>query len=145
MNPSRLVSLRGIVWVGIGLFLFGLASLVYPPLRLVVSSVTTSLAALAGGIALMVLPTLVVGHELIILTAVVVGVGIWFLAHRHGQLRGMVESRTASMTARKAQATPMHNRDDNGQALRRAESARPIKQCRSPAPSPWPTIKCERQ
>jgi len=89
---AKLASLRGIVWVGMGLFLFGLASLVYPPLRLIVGSVTTSLAALAGGIALMVLPTLVVGHELVILTAVGVVVGIWFLAHRHGQLRGMIDA-----------------------------------------------------
>ena len=92
MNLSRLGSLRGIVWVGMGLFLFGLASLVYPPLRLIVGSLTTSLAALAGGVALMVLPTLVVGHELVILATVGAGVGIWFLAHRHGQLRGMIDA-----------------------------------------------------
>jgi hypothetical protein len=89
---AKLGSLRGIVWVGMGLFVFGLASLVYPPLRLLVGSVTTSLAALAGGVALMVLPTLVVGHELVILAAVGASVGIWFLAHRHGQLRGMVDA-----------------------------------------------------
>jgi hypothetical protein len=34
-----LAGLRGIVWVGAGLFLFGLATLFYPPLRVVIGSV----------------------------------------------------------------------------------------------------------
>ena len=89
---AKLASLRGIVWVGLGLFLFGLASLFYPPLKLVIGSVTTSAAMVLGGIALMVLPSLVVGNELLILGGVAVAVGGWFLAHRHGQLRGAVES-----------------------------------------------------
>jgi hypothetical protein len=38
----------------------------------------------------MVLPSLIVGNELLILGGVVVAVGGWFLAHRHGQLRGLV-------------------------------------------------------
>jgi hypothetical protein len=52
--------------------------------------VTTSAALMLGGVALMVLPTLVVGNELLILGVVGLTVGGWFLAHRHGQLRGMV-------------------------------------------------------
>jgi hypothetical protein len=87
---AKLSSLKGIVWVGIGLFVFGLASLVYPPLKVVIGSVTTSAALMLGGIALMVLPTLVVGNELLILGVVGLAVGGWFLAHRHGQLRGIV-------------------------------------------------------
>jgi hypothetical protein len=87
---AKLSSLKGIVWVGVGLFVFGLASLVYPPLKLVIGSVTTSAALMLGGVALMVLPTLVVGNELLILGGVAVAVGGWFLAHRHGQLRGIV-------------------------------------------------------
>jgi hypothetical protein len=87
---AKLSSLKGIVWVGIGLFVFGLASLVYPPLKVVIGSVTTSAALMLGGVALMVLPTLVVGNELLILGGVGVAVGGWFLAHRHGQLRGIV-------------------------------------------------------
>jgi hypothetical protein len=88
---AKLASLNGIVWVGAALFLFGLASLFYAPLRAIIGSVTTSAAIIAGGLALMILPTLVVGHELIILAVVLMGVGGWFLAHRHGQLRGLVE------------------------------------------------------
>ena len=41
---AKLSSLKGIVWVGLGLFVFGLASLVYPPLKVIIGSVTTSAA-----------------------------------------------------------------------------------------------------
>jgi len=91
---AKLASLKGIVWVGVVLFLFGLATMFYPPLKLVVGSVTTSAAIAAGGIALIILPTLVVGNELLILAGVASAVGLWFLAHRHGQLRGLVDALT---------------------------------------------------
>jgi hypothetical protein len=87
---AKLSSLKGIVWVGIGLFVFGLASLVWPPLKAVIGSVTTSTAFMLGGVAFMVLPSLVVGNELLILGGVGVAVGGWFLAHRHGELRGLI-------------------------------------------------------
>jgi hypothetical protein len=95
---AKLSSLKGIVWVGVGLFLFGLASLVYPPLKVVVASVTTSAALMLGGLALMVLPSLIVGNELLILGAVALAVGGWFLAHRHGQLRGTLAASTGTST-----------------------------------------------
>jgi hypothetical protein len=43
-----------------------------------------------GGVTLMVLPTMIVGNELLILGGVALAVGAWFLAHRHGKLKGMV-------------------------------------------------------
>jgi hypothetical protein len=89
---AKLASLKGIVWVGVAVFLFGLATLFYPPLKLVIGSVTTSLAITGGGVALMVLPSLIVGNELLILAGVAAAVGLWFLAHRHGQLRGLVDA-----------------------------------------------------
>jgi hypothetical protein len=89
---AKLSSLKGIVWVGVGLFVFGLASLMWPPLKVVIASVTTSAALMLGGLALMVLPSLIVGNELLILGVVVLAVGAWFLAHRHGHLRAMVAS-----------------------------------------------------
>lgn len=89
---AKLASLKGIVWLGVGLFLFGLATLFYPPLKLLVGSVTTSAAITAGGLALIVLPTLIVGNEILILAGVATAVGLWFLAHRHGQLRGLVDA-----------------------------------------------------
>jgi hypothetical protein len=85
---AKLSSLKGIVWVGLLLFVFGIGTLVYPPLRALVGSVTTSVALIAGGLALMILPTLVVGNELLILGAVGLAVGNWFLGHRHGELKG---------------------------------------------------------
>ena len=90
---AKLASLKGIVWVGVVMFLFGLASMFYPPLQAIVGSVTTSAAIVAGGLALMILPSLVVGNELLILAGVASAVGLWFLAHRHGQLRGLVDAK----------------------------------------------------
>jgi hypothetical protein len=87
---AKLASLRGITWLGVGLFFTGLASLVWPPLKLIIASVTTSVALIAGGIALMILPTLVAGNKLLILGAVGLTAGAWFLAHRHGHLRGQL-------------------------------------------------------
>lgn len=96
---ARLSSLKGIVWVGVGLFVFGLASLVWPPLKAVIGSVTTSAAMLLGGLALIALPTMVAGNELLVLGGVALAVGGWFLAHRHGQLRGMVAVTKAEPSA----------------------------------------------
>ena len=98
---ARLASLKGIVWVGVGLFIFGLASLVYPPLKLIVASVTTSVALMLGGVALIVLPTMLVGNELLILGVVGVAVGAWFMAHRHGQLSGIVAVEKQKAESRK--------------------------------------------
>jgi uncharacterized membrane protein YccC len=103
---AKLSSLKGIVWAGVGLFVFGLASLVYPPLKVVVASVTTSAALMLGGVALMVLPSLIVGNELLILGGVAIAVGGWFLAHRHGQLRGTVSASTAPKAPGSPQASP---------------------------------------
>jgi hypothetical protein len=61
-------------------------------LQAIIGSVTTSIAITAGGVALMVLPSLVVGNELLILGGVGAAVGVWFFAHRHGQLRGLVDA-----------------------------------------------------
>jgi hypothetical protein len=96
---AKLASLKGIVWVGVGLFVFGLASLVYPPLKVIVGSVTTSAALMLGGMSLMVLPSMIVGNELLILGGVALGVGAWFLAHRHGELKGIVAASTPGQTA----------------------------------------------
>jgi hypothetical protein len=99
---AKLSSLKGIVWIGVGLFVFGLASLVYPPLKVIMASVTTSVALMLGGVALIVLPTMVVGNELLILGVVGLVVGAWFLAHRHGQLSGLVAASTARTEAKAA-------------------------------------------
>lgn len=88
---AKLSSLKGIVWVGVVVFLFGAASAFYPPLKAIVGSVTTSAVAAAAGIALIILPSLVVGHEVLILVICGGAVGIWFFSHRHGELRGKIK------------------------------------------------------
>ena len=95
---ARLSSLKGIVWVGVLLFIFGLASLAWPPLKVVIGSVTTSAALAAGGLALIILPSLVVGHELLLLGSVGTAVGGWFLAHRHGHMSASSKLQTPSST-----------------------------------------------
>ena len=92
---AKLASLKGIVWVGVMVFLFGLATMFYPPLKLIIGSITTSAAITVGGLALIVLPTVIVGNEMLIMGGVAAAVGLWFLAHRHGQLRGLVDSKNS--------------------------------------------------
>lgn len=89
---AKLSSLKGVVWLGVFVFLFGVASAFYPPLKLVVGSVTTSAACAAAGLALVFLPSIIVGHELLIMGVSLGVVALWFLAHRHGQLRGTIET-----------------------------------------------------
>ncbi len=89
---AKLASLKGIVWVGVIVFLFGIGSMFYPPLKAIIGSITTSAAITVGGLALIVLPTIIVGNELLIMGGVAAAVGLWFLAHRHGQLRGQVDA-----------------------------------------------------
>ena len=87
---AKLASLRPVMWVGILMFIAGVASAVYPPLRVVVGSVTTSAVCAIAGLALIVLPSLVVGHEILILVAGVGAAAGWFFVHRHGHLRGQL-------------------------------------------------------
>ena len=88
---AKLSALRGVTWIGVLLFIFGVASAVVPWLKVLVGgSVTTSAVISAAGLALLILPTLVVGHEILILSVAVGAAALWFFAHRHGSLRGQV-------------------------------------------------------
>lgn len=89
---AKLSSLKGVVWLGVLVFLFGVASAFYPPLKLIVGSVTTSAACAAAGLALIFLPALVVGHELLILCVAAGAVGLYWWSHRHGELRGKLKT-----------------------------------------------------
>jgi hypothetical protein len=90
---AKLGSLRGIVWLGVLVFLFGAASFVYPPIKILVGgSVTTSAVITASGLALIVLPSLIVGNELLILGVCAGAAGLWWFSHRHGRLQGIVDS-----------------------------------------------------
>jgi hypothetical protein len=87
---AKLASLRPVVWVGILLFIVGAASAVYPPLKVLVGSITTSAVVAVAGLALIVLPSLVVGNEILIMCVGVGGAGLYFFAHRHGHLKGQL-------------------------------------------------------
>jgi len=90
---AKLSSLRGVSWIGVLVFLFGAASFVYPPLKLLVgASVTTSAVITLAGLALIVLPTLIVGNELLILGACIGAAVLYWFANRHGKLRGFVDA-----------------------------------------------------
>ena len=89
---AKLGALKGVVWVGVLVFLFGAASAFWPPLKLVVGSVTTSVIIAVAGIALIVLPSLIVGHEILILGVAGGIAGLYWFAHRHGSLRGALDT-----------------------------------------------------
>lgn len=90
---AKLASLRPVVWVGILAFLFGIASFVYPPLKVVVGgSVTTSAVISAAGLAMIVLPSLLVGNELLILAVAAGAAALWFFAHRHGSVHAELKT-----------------------------------------------------
>ncbi len=98
---AKLASLRSVVWVGILVFLFGAASLFYPPLKLIVGSSTTSVMACVAGIALIALPSLIVGHELLIMCVGVGAVAIYWFSHRHGKLQGFIDANKDGIDDRK--------------------------------------------
>jgi hypothetical protein len=85
---AKLSSMRPVQYVGIALLLFGIASLVYPPLRLIIGSSTTSIVVAATGLGLIVLPLLIIGNEILILLG---GLGIavgYYFVHRYGKKSG---------------------------------------------------------
>jgi hypothetical protein len=90
---AKLASLKGVVWVGIALFIFGAASAVYPPLKIIVGSLTTSVVCAVAGVALIILPSLIVGHEVLILSVGAGAVLVYWFAHHHGKLRGQLNSK----------------------------------------------------
>lgn len=82
---AKLASLKWVTWLGVAVFLFGAASAFWPPLKLIVGSMTTSAVACAAGLALIILPVVVVGNELLILGGAVGALGLYWFAHRHSK------------------------------------------------------------
>jgi hypothetical protein len=81
---AKLSSMKWVQFIGISLFIFGIASMFWPVLRVLVGSFTTSLAFTGGGLLLIILPVVVVGNEILILCVIGGAVGIYFFAHRYG-------------------------------------------------------------
>lgn len=95
---AKLASLSIVVWVGLALAIFGAASFVYPPIKILVGgSVTTSAVLTASGVALIALPSLIVGHELLILAVGLGAAGLYWFAHRHGGLAGALAAAKADV------------------------------------------------
>jgi hypothetical protein len=80
---AKLNSLKWLSWVGVAMFLFGIATLFYPPLKLIVASTTTSIAIAGGGILLTILPVIVVGNEMLIFSCIFGGVAAYFFIYRY--------------------------------------------------------------
>jgi hypothetical protein len=88
---AKLSALRPVMFVGIGLFVLGAASLVWPPLKAIVGSATTSAVAMIAGLGLTILPSVVVGNELLILCVGIGAVALYWFSHRHGSARAEVK------------------------------------------------------
>lgn len=93
---AKLGSLKGIVWLGVLVFLVGAASFAWPPLKVIVGSVTTSAIITLAGLSLIVLPTLIVGNEILILCVALGGVALYFFAHRHASVHSKLKTLTQS-------------------------------------------------
>lgn len=87
---AKLQSVKWIQGVGIVIFLFGIASFAWPPLRMVIGSVTTSAIIAAAGLGLIVLPTILIGNELLILLGCGGAALAYFFIHRYGLKSGQV-------------------------------------------------------
>jgi hypothetical protein len=61
-------------------------------LRHIVGSVTTSVIIVVAGLGMIVLPSLIVGNELLILGAGVGAVVLYWFSHRHGKLQGIIDA-----------------------------------------------------
>ena len=90
---AKLSSLRPVMWVGILVFLFGASSFVWPYTKMIVGgSVTTSAVITGAGLAMIVLPVLVVGHELLILAVGAGAAVLYWFAHRHGGIHAELKT-----------------------------------------------------
>lgn len=89
---AKLSSLKGVVWVGVLVFLFGAASAFYPPLKIIVGSTTTSAVACVAGLALIVLPSLIVGNEVLMISVAIGAVLLYFFAHRHASIHAELKT-----------------------------------------------------
>lgn len=98
---AKLSSLKWVTWVGILVFLFGAASAFWPPLKAIIGSMTTSAVFCLAGLALIVLPVVVVGNEILILSVAVGAAALYWFSHRHGQLRGFVDANRDGIDDRK--------------------------------------------
>lgn len=88
---AKLASLRWMQWVGVVLIV-GAAAMFHPVVFAFIGSRTTQGMIALAGFALVFLPVVIVGHEMLIFFGAVAVLAAWWLAHHHGQLRGTVKT-----------------------------------------------------
>lgn len=84
---ARAASLRPAQYVGFALLLASLA-MFHPLVARVVGSRTTQAACGLVGILLILSPSVVPGHERLLILAGLGVIAVWWFGHRHGELRG---------------------------------------------------------
>lgn len=85
-TAARAAALAPVQWLGLALIIAGLAMFT-PWLRPLIRSTTTPFLSISTGIGLLILASVLIEHALLIGAAAFAAVVIWFLAHRHGQLK----------------------------------------------------------
>jgi hypothetical protein len=96
---AKLSALRPVQILG-GLLILAALAMFHPAVKAV--TLSTTLQAVTGGVGmgLIFLPTIIVGHEGILLAAGIAVPAVWFFAHRHGQLRGPPTNVAADVSRR---------------------------------------------
>lgn len=89
---AKLQSMKPIMYGGMFMFALGIVCVFYGPARLLLGGLTPGIAILAGGLIMMILPTIIAGNELLIAIAVLGIVGLYIWTHRHGKLQGIVDT-----------------------------------------------------
>jgi hypothetical protein len=89
---ARAAALRPVQWLGLGLVILALAAAGMPGLRAFIGSGTTIAGLWIAGIGMALAPAIVPGHERILAIAALCALAIYWWAHRHGELRGLIRS-----------------------------------------------------
>lgn len=87
---ARAASLRPVQVLG-GVLLLGALAMFHPVVGRLVGSRTTQAMTGVVGMMLLFAPAVVPGHERLLIVAGLLGVAVWWMAHRHGELRGKVQ------------------------------------------------------
>lgn len=93
---SKIAAMKSFRWLqilGAAVFLFGVGSAVYPPLKVIVGgNMTTSAVIAVAGLLLIFLPPFFVEHEVLIFSLAIGGAIAWIYIHSHGNLKGQLQS-----------------------------------------------------
>lgn len=88
---AKLHSMRPVQFAGIALLILWIATLTPWGSVIIGNSVTARLVMLAAALVLIFGPTLIVGHELLLLVVAIGVVLVYIIAHRHGEHKAKAE------------------------------------------------------